>query len=243
MALMQAKQSADAAGHTIFDAALGSFDPRNFRRESWSGRASVTRAGAGRGESWFIDGEHGQWVLRHYRRGGKAALLSRDAYLYAGLSRTRSFAEWRLLCELTNRGLPVPRPVAARVERRGLLYRADLITARIAGTVTFSDRLRAATLDGRLMGALGECIALFHAAGVWHADLNAHNILVDDCDVIYLIDFDRGRLRRGSRWRAENLKRLLRSLNKLQRQKDGTPFDRQLWERFLRSYRKSLQHL
>lgn len=242
MALMQAKLASDPGGHTIFDAALGTFDPRWFRHDYWSGRSAITRAGAGRGESWFIDSERGRWVLRHYRRGGKAALLSQDRYLYTGLSRTRSFAEWRLLCELVNRELPVPRPVAARAERSGPTYRADLITVTIPGAVTLSELLLAGNLEERAIAAVGHCVGRFHAAGVWHADLNAHNVLFDAQQDVYLIDFDRGRLRDGTRWRRGNLKRLRRSLDKLQRQKDARAFDTALWERLLSAYRRCLAH-
>jgi 3-deoxy-D-manno-octulosonic acid kinase len=243
MALMQAKHATFCGGQVIFDAALGSFDPRFFLVDHWRGAGSLARAGAGRGASWFIDSDQGQWVLRHYRRGGKAAWLSQDRYFYTGLSRTRAFAEWRLLCELTNRGLPVPRPVAARVERSGMTYRADLITATIANAQTLSERLSAATLEPQLMAAVGHCIGRFHAAGVWHADLNAHNVLLDHNDIVYLIDFDRGRLRRGTRWRKRNLQRLHRSLCKLQRQKDGAAFDATAWSALLSAYRKYLQRL
>jgi 3-deoxy-D-manno-octulosonic acid kinase len=38
-------------------------------------------------------------------------------------------------------------------------------------------------------------IARFHRAGVWHADLTAHNILLEVRGVPWLLDFDRGRIR------------------------------------------------
>ncbi|OWT56289.1 hypothetical protein CEY11_19750 [Candidimonas nitroreducens] len=55
-----------------------------------------------------------------------------------------------------------------------------------------------------------------HQAGVWHADLNAYNILLDRQGAAWLIDFDRGR--RGKltpRQRRDNLLRLRRSLLKV----------------------------
>jgi 3-deoxy-D-manno-octulosonic acid kinase len=53
--------------------------------------------------------------------------------------------------------------------------------------------------------------------GVWHADLNAYNVLFDDQAKVWLIDFDRGRLMAflTPTQRASNLSRLLRSLKKL----------------------------
>ena len=48
-----------------------------------------------------------------------------------------------------------------------------------------------------------------------HADLNARNILVDSSGGIYLIDFDRARIREGAeRAFRSNLNRLRRSLEK-----------------------------
>jgi predicted Ser/Thr protein kinase len=56
----------------------------------------------------------------------------------------------------------------------------------------------------------------FHDAGLDHADLNAHNILLDSRGDFWLIDFDKARLRAAGGWREGNLQRLERSLRKLQ---------------------------
>src|SRR6185312_24099 len=58
-------------------------------------------------------------------------------------------------------------------------------------------------------------VGRFHRAGIWHADLNAHNVLVSPAG-LHLIDFDRGRQRApAAGWRLANLRRLRRSLLKL----------------------------
>jgi Ser/Thr protein kinase RdoA (MazF antagonist) len=54
-----------------------------------------------------------------------------------------------------------------------------------------------------------------HEYGVWHADLNAHNILVAGGAGVSLIDFDRARRRAAGSWREANLERLHRSLDKV----------------------------
>ena len=62
--------------------------------------------------------------------------------------------------------------------------------------------------------SLGQCIARFHKHGVYHADLNAKNILIAD-EQFYLIDFDRGELRTPKAdWQKANMERLLRSFRK-----------------------------
>jgi len=111
--------------------------------------------------------------------------------------------------------LPVPEPVGARYRRGLFTYRCDLITRRISGASPLSDLLEARRLAPALWRSLGATIARFHAAGVDHADLNAHNILATPGGTYSIIDFDRGRLRAPGPWRNANLRRLKRSLDKV----------------------------
>ncbi|HJU39356.1 MAG TPA: 3-deoxy-D-manno-octulosonic acid kinase, partial [Tahibacter sp.] len=157
----------------------------------------------------------GECVLRHYRRGGLVARVLDDRYLWTGEPRTRAFAEFRLLQTLAARGLPVPAPVAARYRRSGPFYRADLLMRRIPQSRTLAQHLAQETADAAAFARVGATIARFHAAGAYHADLNAHNIMLAG-DNVYLIDFDRGELREPeSGWQRENLERLKRSLAKI----------------------------
>ena len=200
----------DGAGVDGARAAQELFDPR-----FWVSHGRITPVAGGRGAAWFIDHGSEQWVLRHYRRGGLIARLSGDRYLWAGEARVRAFAEYRLLADLAARGLPVPVPVGARYDRHGLWYRCDLITRRIAGAASMSGALATAPLGESTWRRVGSTIAELHAAGVDHADLNAHNILVDGQGAVSIIDFDRGRVRRGGAWAGRNLSRLHRSLSKI----------------------------
>jgi len=96
------------------------------------------------------------------------------------------------------------------------VYTADLITVRIPDVMPLSRRLCDASLDPESWRGVGQMIARFHAAGICHADLNAHNIQIDSANRSYLLDFDRGRIMDmpGS-WMQRNLARLHRSLTKL----------------------------
>ena len=192
----------------------------------------------GRGQAYFVrlDGV-GACVLRHYRRGGMLGALLHDRYLYTGLARSRAFAEWRLLARLHGLGLPVPAPIAARVQRQGLCYRADLITLRIEGSASLAQRLseaHATTVDWR---AIGACVRRFHDAGVFHADLNARNILIDEAGQVSLIDFDKGRVRPTGAWQQANLDRLLRSLRKLVASGEIGWQEHRCWAELLAAYR------
>lgn len=174
-----------------------------------NGAQPVTQGG--RQAAWFVEGAFGQAVLRHYRRGGLRAKLGREGYLWLGASRTRSFAEFHVLMTLHERGLAVPKPIAAAYWRRGLTYRAAILIERIAGAYTLASALERADPD-----AVAQAIFALHEAGVWHADLNAHNILLDPAARIWLIDFDRARVGVVSKaQRRKNLLRLRRSLVKV----------------------------
>lgn len=188
------------------------FEPRY-----WISCNAVVARHAGRnGMSLVFEQLGRRYVLRHYRRGGFVARISHDDYLWTGESRTRSLAELRMLLRLHAAGLPVPRPVAARYERSGIAYRADLITEELPDTQTLAARLAEGELGLTVWTAIGRCIRLFHDHGVCHADLNAHNILLRGNDEVFLVDFDRAtRRRKPGLWRDANLARLRRSLDAL----------------------------
>src|SRR5947209_20583845 len=100
-----------------------SFDPGWFDAAHWHDRDRATELSGGRGGVVRVRLEAGDWVVRHYRRGGMVAAVLGDRYLWSGAERTRGFAEFRLLAELARRGLSVPIPVAARYRRVGAYYR------------------------------------------------------------------------------------------------------------------------
>lgn len=216
--------------------------PDWFDAGHWRALGALRSGGGGRGGVLFIDTPAGECVWRHYRRGGAVARALDDRYLWRGRDRSRGFAEFRLLQRLRALQLPVPVAVAARVRRSGWYYRADLITRCIPAARTMAEQLAATGLDEGLAARIGATIAAFHRHGVYHADLNAHNVLVN-AQGIHLIDFDRGALRPPqTAWQQGNLARLKRSLLKLGAARDGAEaFERGLWAALLRGYRRGPQ--
>ena len=186
-----------------------------FVAETWERSGSVVGQAPGRSTALFLETDFGPAVLRHYLRGGWAAHLSRDRYVYTGLERSRPIAEFHMLDKLYKLGLPVPRPLAAQCAREGLFYSGDLMTRRLLDVVPLADLPDTQHNDPAMWIATGACIRQFHDRGLVHADLNARNILVGSESTVYLIDFDRAQIRQGARNLFEaNLRRLQRSLRK-----------------------------
>ncbi len=226
-------------GRMLYDTSRTSnFSAEFFDPEYWRKHDAIEGTARGRGTTWFIRAGDAGFVLRHYRRGGMAAKISKDRYWFRGEPETRSFAEWFLTYHLHRAGLPVPAPIAARYRRDGMFYTADLITQRIDGSESLAARLAHGPLSLTQWVAIGRCIRRFHDAGVYHADLNAHNILLAP-DSVYLIDFDRGTLRKRGWWADTTLVRLYRSLEKVTLLAAPESFTDQDWHTLLAGYRES----
>lgn len=228
--------------HILYDAELIENPTTSyFEMESWNKRGALNGVAKGRGTTAFVHYAGQEYVLRHYRRGGMVARFVEDRYLWSGLAQTRAWREWHLLAELRGRNLPVPQPVAARVLRRGLFYQADILMRRIPEAGTLADLLMESAMAVSLWRELGRTLRNFHAAGVFHADLNASNILLDGQNNFHLIDFDRGCLREPQRhWPQANILRLRRSLEKFQdkakKSQKSFYFSEADWQALLQGY-------
>ncbi|MDH4315081.1 MAG: 3-deoxy-D-manno-octulosonic acid kinase [Gammaproteobacteria bacterium] len=209
-----------------------------FSAGTWESSAPVTGTfkSAGRGNTMIVSDGRNEFVLRRYLRGGLAGLLIRDHYLWLGEHANRAFAEFRLLAKLHARGLPVPVPAAARYRRHGILYTADLITVRVPGIRSLSDRLTAADGNAEFWRNLGAGIFRFHDAGVFHADLNVSNVQLDENDGLCLLDFDRGKVLPAGPWRQRNLARFHRSLRKVKKFNPSIHYTERNWNQFLKGY-------
>ena len=205
----------------VTEPALQRFDP------SYAPSQAQVVSSGGRAAAWFVQLAPVEAVLRHFRRGGLMARLVRERYLWLGLERTRSFAEFDLLRLMWQGGLPVPRPLGAAVWRERFTYRAALLTLRIAQA-----RPLALCGEPRVWFEAGHVVAKMHQFDVWHADLNVFNLLVDAQDKVWIIDLDRGRRAAlTAAQRAENLSRLLRSVRKV-----VPEFESSCWHRFKEGY-------
>ena len=209
------------------------FDP-NY----WQNHGTETPLSGGRGGARFIQGDFGKAVLKQYHRGGLLAKLVRDQYLFTGFRRCRAIAEFYLLTQMRVKGLPVPNPIAACCQRRGLLARMAIITGKIPHKMSLAQSLQGEPLEDHWLEA-GRVIQRFHQAGVMHGDLNLHNILVDERGAVFLIDFDKSRIMRPKPgWQQANIRRLCRSLEKLAPEHK---VKENLWGALIKGYKESSQ--
>lgn len=185
-----------------------------FEPDYWKNQSAITGCAQGRGTTWFIQLDKLQGALRHYRRGGLFGKLVADKYRFSGWDNTRCAMEMQVLALLVEAKVHVPRPIAARAVKLGLFYQADLLSERIEGAKDLVDILVAAKLSDGLYLKIGQEIRKMHDVGVNHTDLNIHNILIDQDDKVWIIDFDKCAQQSGDAWKQDNLSRLKRSFLK-----------------------------
>lgn len=216
--------------------------PAWFEPSFWQQQDKIYAQKTGRATTWFFKHDELKAVLRHYWRGGLVGKILQDQYLNLGIKRSRVYREFMLLCQLHQQGFNVPTPVAACFSQAGLIYRADIITQAITGADSLLDRLQIKALTQDEIIKIAKCIADFHNAGVFHADLNINNILFDDKGEIFLIDFDRGQLKPPAQsWQQANINRLLRSFNKQAKRLSCFYWTKQDWALFISHYQKNIK--
>lgn len=213
------------------------FSVQMFDSDYWQQQKAIIGSAQGRGTTWFVVYKEQQWVLRHYYRGGLIGKLIKDSYLFTSLDKTRAVQELKLLQHMQALALPAPAPIACRIIRNGLFYQADLLTQRIENASDLVALLTKAPLKEALWTKIGATIGQFHQQGIYHHDLNAHNILIDQQEKIWLIDFDRGEQRAiNTLWQQANMARLLRSFRKEQKQLTHFYWQESDWQYLLAGY-------
>ncbi|MEZ8965767.1 3-deoxy-D-manno-octulosonic acid kinase [Vibrio breoganii] len=206
-----------------------------FEAPYWLVQNKVVGSAKGRGTTWFVQLEGLQGALRHYRRGGLFGKLIKDQYWFSGWEKTRSFQEFTLLLHLRDKGVNVPRPIAARANKFGPIYTADLLSERIPNAQDLVAKLQSTSLSRDTYKAIGEQIKQLHLAQVNHTDLNIHNILLDEHDKVWIIDFDKCSEQAGDDWKENNLARLKRSFLK-EVERFGIHWKADEWEHLLSGY-------
>ncbi|MEZ8557588.1 3-deoxy-D-manno-octulosonic acid kinase [Vibrio cyclitrophicus] len=206
-----------------------------FEAEYWQQQDAISGSAQGRGTTWFIRLDGIQAALRHYRRGGLFGKLVEDQYRFSDWESTRCAMELNVLKALANAGVNVPKPIAARAIKSGLLYRADLMSERIPNAKDLVDVLVNGPIDADVYRRIGQEVRKMHDAGVNHTDLNIHNILLDTSQNVWIIDFDKCGHQAGDDWKEDNLNRLKRSFLK-EVNKRQIQWQEPDWELLLQGY-------
>ncbi len=181
--------------------------------------------GAGNRQSGFVIKPTGgpDIFVRRGRRGGLMHFINRD--LYFGL-RPRPLMELAVALEAARRGVPIAEPLGVVIESLAPgVYRGAMLTQAMAGTTLWEVLLT--DDDSRVRSFLIEearrVIDLMHEVGLFHDDLNLHNLFVTrqaESFTIVILDLDKARLYSkplNSQLRRLNLDRLARSAHKLDR--------------------------
>jgi Lipopolysaccharide kinase (Kdo/WaaP) family len=185
--------------------------------------ASASEAGAGNRQSAFrMQLDDGlELYARRGRRGGLIASILSD--LYVGIA-PRPLNELAVTVEAMKRGVPVAEPMGAMVEWIGpALYRGFFLTRAVRGMTLwqFVKTDDDPTVRNHVLAQARAAIDAMQAKGLFHADLNLHNLLVTqarDSFTVIIIDLDKARLfdaPLSAAMRRANAARLMRSARKL----------------------------
>lgn len=213
---------------------------KHFTAQYWQQQKSIAGNSTGRATVWFIQQGDLGLLLRHYYRGGLVGKINKDRFLREPAEKSRAIHEFDLLLKLREMDLPVPRPVAARMEKVGVFsYKADILVEVIPGAVDVFRLLREKKLSADLWQKLGSVIKQLHDTGVYHSDLNCHNLMLDDKDKAWVVDFDKCDFRENGDWKEANIQRLLRSLRK-EKEKNESFYWKESrdWPELLMGYRR-----
>jgi len=184
---------------------------------------SAVGAGVGNRQSAYrINlGDGVELFARRGRRGGLIASILSDVYV--GIA-PRPLTELAVTVEAVRRGIPVAEPMGAMIEWLSpVLYRGFFLTRAVRG-MTLWEFLKTdddPTVRTHVLGQARAAIATMHDKGLFHADLNLHNLLVTqarDSFSVVIIDLDKSRLfdaPLSAAMRRANAARLMRSARKL----------------------------
>lgn len=150
------------------------------------GRGSVYRT--------HLDGV-GPIMVKHYRRGGLLANFITRYYLRT--TKTRGQIEFEQMERARNLGCGAPEPVAYASCGR-FFYRAWLVTREVERSQTMAQLSRASSDRAAVaITALCHHTNILIKNNIMHADFHPGNVLVDEDDQVYLIDFDKTGIYRG----------------------------------------------
>jgi tRNA A-37 threonylcarbamoyl transferase component Bud32 len=136
--------------------------------------------------------------------------------------KSRAVRTWLVSWEFFFRGLPVPKPVLCLEQRSfRLLKKSYILYEYVNNSIPLSQKWPLLDTDERktVLVRLGIKLGLMHQSGGIHGDLKWNNILIDEDNHIYFIDFDGSRISFSCRSFkiAKDIDRFLKDLSKYER--------------------------
>ena len=172
-----------------------------------------------------IKGSKERMIIKHYEHGGLFRKITRDIFF----GNSRPFRELAILEEASRKGIPVPEVLAARVDRIfGPFYKGEIVYKEIPDSANLFEYLKRLndkpvrekiSRKREIINSLTEAIKKMHTSGIYHADLNVRNVLIQNIGKgirVYLVDFDSSKIKENLtlRDRIRNLSRFNRSCEK-----------------------------
>ncbi len=156
----------------------------------------------------------GSVVIKYYRRGGAIRYLIKQRYIKCG--KTRCQIEYELLQKVRSFGINAPEPIAFAYRGR-LLYQCWLVTREIKHHQTLAQISRSNEEQARMvMKAVIKQVSTLIKNKILHVDLHPGNVIVDNQNQVYLLDFDKGSIFHGGKnaLRRRYLRRWHRAIQK-----------------------------
>jgi len=191
-----------------------------------------------------IKGSKEKMLIKHYEHGGLFRKITRDIFF----GNLRPFRELAILEAASQKGVRVPEALAARVSRIfGPLYKGEIAYKEVPDSVNLLEYLgrlnekpmkEKISCKREIINSLAEAIKKMHSSGIYHADLNVKNVLIQIIGEkirVYLLDFDRSKIK-GNLTLMDKLKNLARFNRSCQ--KWGAPVTATDKLRFFLSYSK-----
>jgi len=144
----------------------------------------------------------GSIVIKHYRRGGLIRYIIKQSYLKR--RKTRGQKEYELLQKARSLGISAPEPIAFAYRGR-MFYQGWLVTREIKQNKTLvklslSNEKRTLFIMENVIKQVSKLIK----NKILHVDLHPGNVIVDNRDRVYILDFDKGRFFHGKNTSLRN---------------------------------------
>ncbi|MFB0528156.1 MAG: lipopolysaccharide kinase InaA family protein [bacterium] len=172
-----------------------------------------------------IEGSNERMIIKHYEHGGLFRKITKDILL----GNSRPLRELAILEAASQKGIPVPEALAVTVDSIfGPFYKGEIVYKEIPHSINLLEYLKELNEKAmrkkisskrEIISSLAEAIKKMHASGIYHADLNVKNVLIQNKGKkiqVYLLDFDCSKIKENLslRVRIKNLARFNRSCEK-----------------------------